>query len=53
MAQYNTDIFNVKMYDKNGVEYSIDTSSIESLYFIEDIFSFCIDQNILVAIPAH
>src|SRR6056297_10575 len=41
MAQYNTDIFNVKMYDKNGVEYSIDTSSIESLYFIEDIFSFC------------
>src|SRR6056297_2899996 len=41
MSQYNTDLFNVSLYDKYGKEYVVDTTSIESLYFIEDVFSFC------------
>jgi len=41
MGQFNTDLFNVSLYDKNGSEYVVDTTSIESLYFIEDVFSFC------------
>jgi hypothetical protein len=39
--QYNTDFFNISIM-KAGAEYIVDTQSIESFYFIEDVFNFCI-----------
>ncbi len=34
-------VLDVTLTDKDGIEYSINTSSINTLYFIEDIYSFC------------